>query len=219
MAPETELRVDTARGLQWLAVEAWGHAVGVPLFLSLRALRALVRVEHVGPGAAERQHAAITCAWHEHTPATMLVLFPTRAPTVWLNHPAWYMRPIHLLLRWSGVDTLALGSSGHGGKAALERVVEEVRAGSATFLNPDGPRGPAHTVKDGVLELALRTGRPVCALSFRYRRALRLPTWDRKWFPLPGGVVEVRWSEPIHAHEMARDEARRAIAAALHGVG
>ena len=215
VSPSSPLRVDTARGLARLGVECWGYGVGVPLYLGVLALRALVRVEHTGPGASSRERAPLTCAWHEHTPATMLVLFPATAPTIWMNHPAWYMRPVHLLLRWSGVGSLALGSSGHGGREALERVVEEVRAGACTTLNPDGPRGPARQVRDGVLELAVRTGRPVVALSFRYEGAVRLPTWDRKWFPLPGARVVVSWSAPIEVREETREQARAAIAAAL----
>lgn len=194
------------------ATEVYGYSVALPLWLLLGLLRATVRVEHVGRPAVA---PAIVCAWHHHLPATLMVLFPTAAPTIWMNHPAWFMRPVHLFLRWSGVGTLALGSSGHGGRAALEQVIEGVRGGAATFLNPDGPRGPARVVKDGVLDLASRTGQSVTALAFSYRWSVTAPTWDHKVFPLPGGTLRVRWSEPIPVSAHDLEEARQRIGRAL----
>ena len=48
---------------------------------------------------------------------------PYAKPYVWMNHPAWYMKGIHLYLRLMGVRALVMGSSGHGGRRALEGVV------------------------------------------------------------------------------------------------
>jgi hypothetical protein len=111
-----------------------------------------------------------------------------------------------------GVRKLVLGSSGHGGRAALAALVPEVRAGLPTFLNPDGPRGPARRVKDGVLELSERTGAPVVPLRIACSRALRLPTWDRKLLPLPGSRVTVTWGDPIRVTSGSREACRAAVA-------
>ncbi len=217
MASRDSPRVDTVTGLRWLAVEVYGHVIALSARLLFGVIRATARFEHVGAVPAPGTTPPITCAWHEHLPAVFLVAFPARVPTIWMNHPAWVMRPIHLLLGWYGVGSLALGSSGHGGRGALDAVIDAVRGGDVTFLNPDGPHGPAHVVKDGVLDLAIRTGLPVKALSFRYRRAVRAPTWDRKWFPLPGSVVEVCWSEPVTVTAANREDARARLSVALDG--
>jgi lysophospholipid acyltransferase (LPLAT)-like uncharacterized protein len=208
-------RVDNVTGLKWLAVEVFGHATAWLARAAFAIVRATVRVRHEGAVPAPGETRAVTCAWHEHLPAVFVTTFPTSAPTIWMNHPAWYMRPIHLLLDAYGVHELALGSSGHGGRGALAVVIEAVKDGRATFLNPDGPHGPAHVVKDGVLEIARLSGQPVTALSFGYRGAVRLPTWDRKWLPLPFGAVVVRWSAPLDVGALDREAARAALAAAL----
>jgi hypothetical protein len=208
------LRVDTITGWQRLAVTAYGYGVALPAQAALLLARRTIRIEHTG--AVPNDTPAITCAWHEHLPAIFITRFPAQVRTIWLNHPLWVMKPVHLVLGWAGVE-LALGSSGHGGRAALARVIDAVRDGAATFLNPDGPRGPAHVVKDGVLDLAIRTGRPVTALSFSYRGAARLPTWEKKWLPLPGGAITVHFSPPLIVTEETREWARQQLTEWLDG--
>ena len=50
---------------------------------------------------------------------------------------------------------------------------------------PDGPRGPRHEAKDGVVQLARATGLPVVADRRRGRPARRLRSWDRLQLPRP----------------------------------
>jgi lysophospholipid acyltransferase (LPLAT)-like uncharacterized protein len=134
-----------------------------------------------------------------------------------MNHPAWYMKPIHIFLGWMGVRSLVLGSSGHGGRAALAALVPHLRTGAATFLNPDGPHGPAHVVKDGVLDLAIATGAPVVAMRCACHRALRLPTWDRKLVPVPFSRIDVFYAPPRRVLAAERETARALIARDLGG--
>jgi lysophospholipid acyltransferase (LPLAT)-like uncharacterized protein len=198
------------RPLLWL----WGAASAALLVLLWGLLKLTVRVEHVGR-AEDEAGAAITCAWHAFLLPYFVACLPYPRPYVWMNHPAWYMKPIHLFLRWMGVRELVLGSSGHGGRAALAALIPKVAAGAPTFLNPDGPHGPARQVRDGVLELALGAGRPVVALRFELSRGLRLPTWDRKWVPLPFSRMRVVYTR-VDAVTFETREARRAeIARAL----
>ncbi|MBI5496114.1 MAG: hypothetical protein HY904_13910 [Deltaproteobacteria bacterium] len=207
------LRVDNVTGVRRWAVEAYGHVAAALIWVLLATLRPTLRIRHTGRPAALPDGGLIECAWHEHLPAYFLACLPYRTRYVWMNHPAWYMRPIHVLLRWSGVGTLVLGSSGNDGWAALARVADQVGAGASTFLNPDGPYGPARVLKDGVLELSARTGRPVVALSFHYGAAWRLPTWDGKRVPVPFSTVEVRWAPPVVTTD--RERARAAVTEAL----
>ena len=134
----------------------------------------------------------------------------------WMNHPIWYMRPVHVVLARNGVTKLALGSSGHDGQAALARLVGWLADGCATALAVDGPGGPARVVKRGALELAVRTGLPIVAIRFEYSRALRLPGWDRKWMPVPGSHVAVVESAPLIVRR-SNFESQRARLKALLG--
>jgi lysophospholipid acyltransferase (LPLAT)-like uncharacterized protein len=215
--PANVWRVDTVPWPFSALVRLYGWLTAALLGLLWGALKLTVRVEHVGrpPGFGEGSH--IACAWHEALIPYFVAAMPYPRPHVWMNHPLWIMKGVHVFLGWMGVSKLVLGSSGHGGRAALEALVPEVRAGLPTFLNPDGPHGPARRVKDGVLLLSESTGVPVVALRIACSRALRLPTWDRKLLPLPGSRVTVTYREPIVVTRAGREACRAAIARHLDG--
>src|SRR5690349_2077367 len=114
------------------------HLYGYSVAGGFQLMNSLIRhrCEHVWEQAAEAQGSRIECIWHEHLPTYMATYLPARGGVqyAWMNHPIWYMRPVHLLLAWNGVHELALGSTGHGGRAALERIVEYLRAGYRTTM-------------------------------------------------------------------------------------
>ena len=188
-------------------VALYGAVSGGLLIGVWALLRAMIRTRHVG----RPEGHTIQCAWHEALLPYFVASLPYRKHEVALNHPLWVMKGIHVFLRTMGVRTLVLGSSGHGGRRALETLMPLVAAGASTFLTPDGPAGPAHTVKDGVLDLGEQTGVPVVALRVRCSRAWHLPTWDRKLVPWPGSVIEVFYSEPLVITKDNRDAARVAL--------
>lgn len=115
-----------------------------------------------------------------------------------MNHAAWYMKPVHITLQhFMGVERLALGSTGDGGRAALEEVVGALREGASTCITPDGPAGPAYEVKPGVLVMARQSRVPLVGIRFSVSRSMRLPTWDRKILALPFCSIDVYFSEPL----------------------
>ena len=186
----------------WLSpsFHAFGYGAGGLLELWLRSIRHTCQFEGLRSQPAEPR---IECIWHEHLPAYIATYLPPLEGqrVIWMNHPIWYMRPVHVSLALRGVRELALGSTGHGGQAALERVVDCLREGYSTALAVDGPGGPPRVLKRGALDMARASGRPVVAIRFRYERARRLPGWDRKFWPLPGSQVRIEESEPIFASD------------------
>ena len=132
-----------------------------------------------------------------------------------MNHPRWYMRPVHVLLRARGVERIILGSTGHGGQDALDGVVACLRDGFSTGVAVDGPAGPAHVPKRGALAMALASGRPIVAIRFEYDRAWRGSAWDRKAFPVPGSRVRVIETGPIAVTADTLDAARDALVRGL----
>ncbi|MFM2419816.1 MAG: hypothetical protein RL385_4539 [Pseudomonadota bacterium] len=143
----------------------------------------------------------IECIWHENFPAYAAAYLPPREAGVryvWMNHPMWYMRPVHIVLQWNGVRELALGSSGHGGRGALQQVVAALSEGARTTMAVDGPAGPVHAVKRGALDMALQSGVPLVGIRFAYTRYVRTGEWDRKVLPLPFSEVRIFESEPLY---------------------
>lgn len=201
----------------WLrpAFHVYGYGLGALLQASNSAIRHACH--HEWRSRAPSQGPRIECIWHEHLPAYMASYLPGQHGVryAWLNHPIWYMRPVHLVLRWNGVRDVYLGSTGHGGREALARVVARLRDGFRTTMAVDGPAGPPRVAKRGALDMALQSGCPVVAIRFAYERAVRARDWDRKWFPLPGSRIYIDEGEPIHVTEQTFDSCRARLSEQL----
>jgi lysophospholipid acyltransferase (LPLAT)-like uncharacterized protein len=120
---------------------------------------------------------------------------------VWMNHPAWYMKPVHVLLRLTGVEHICLGSSGNGGKEALENVIMYLNEGFSTTIASDGPAGPPAILKPGVLWMSRDAGVPVVPLRFSCSHASRAAGWDRKNIPGLFSKITVHVGESIFVNE------------------
>jgi hypothetical protein len=83
------------------------------------------------------------------------------------------------------------------GSAAYRRSLEWLEQGGVFVLTPDGPRGPAEHMADGVMRIAQRTGAPVFLLGFAARPCKRLKTWDSMVLPLPFGRGAIVFDGPL----------------------
>lgn len=81
---------------------------------------------------------------------------------------------------------LIRGSSSRGGGRALLSLVRRIREGDSVFITPDGPTGPIHRVKPGIVYLQEKTGAPVIPVGVAIERKKVFGSWDRLNFPLPG---------------------------------
>ena len=78
------------------------------------------------------------------------------------------------------------------------------------MITPDGPKGPRHEVKEGVVQLARITGRPVIPMAFPCSRGHRFASWDRFILPYPFGRGVYSFGEPLTWAEGEEPEAFRA---------
>lgn len=78
------------------------------------------------------------------------------------------------------------GSSTRGGAGALRALIKLGRSGRDVVVTPDGPKGPRHVAKLGVIHLAKATGLPIVPLAFACskKNSLRagIATWSRTPF-------------------------------------
>ena len=100
------------------------------------------------------------------------------------------------VVRRFGMQTVE-GSSSRGGAKALVGIIRAVRAGRRGCIAVDGPRGPAYSVKAGVLLVAQKTGGVVLPLVASARRGLRLRSWDRFFIPMPFTRAVVIVGQPV----------------------
>jgi lysophospholipid acyltransferase (LPLAT)-like uncharacterized protein len=115
------------------------------------------------------------------------------------------------------------GSATRGAVAGFLRLVQAFRAGYNLAVIPDGPRGPRHCAKPGVIRLAKATGAPIFPVSFAASRAVRLGSWDRLMIPLPFARVTAVVGEPVVVARQAAgaqlEEHRRVLEARLGELG
>jgi lysophospholipid acyltransferase (LPLAT)-like uncharacterized protein len=89
------------------------------------------------------------------------------------------------------------GSSTRGGLRALLEMARAGRQGHALGVSPDGPRGPRHTLQNGVLLIAQRSGLPIVPLCLEAVRRTELRSWDRFQIPHPWSRVVVVTGPPL----------------------
>jgi len=109
-----------------------------------------------------------------------------------------------------------------GGSQALRDGLRQLKVG-ALAVTPDGPRGPARQMAEGLPLLARLSGAPVLFIGMSCKPAIRLDSWDRALLPLPfarGAIVwevarypegaalaevAIAWTERLNAVEARAD--------------
>ncbi len=132
-----------------------------------------------------------------------------------MQHPSWYMKSIHVLIRLMGVKRIILGSTGHSGREAADQLVEYLRKGYSTVLLPDGPHGPPLLLKGGILHVSLQSQVPIVPMQFRASRFFTSSTWDRKQWPIPFSTIRVQFGNPVQVTKDNFDEMHDEITKAL----
>ncbi len=89
------------------------------------------------------------------------------------------------------------GSSTRGGGEALLELIDAVRHGAQAAMMVDGPRGPAHEPKAGIVVAASRSGAPVVPMGCRARPGWLARNWDRTLVPLPFATIVLCCGEPF----------------------
>ena len=105
--------------------------------------------------------------------------------------------------------TCARGSSTRGGEAGVRELLGAARSGRDLAVTPDGPRGPAGVLKEGLVYVAARTGLRIVPMASSASRSWVFRSWDRFRVPKPFAHVHVRYGAPITVAEPG--EASRAL--------
>lgn len=79
-----------------------------------------------------------------------------------------------------------------GGTQALRDGLKQLKVGGLA-VTPDGPRGPARQMAEGLPLLAKLSGAPVLFIGLSCSPAIRLNSWDRAVLPLPFAKGAIVW--------------------------
>ncbi len=146
-------------------------------------LRSLVEADQIDCSIAARR-GYIYVLWHDAILiplARQALRRPHVAALVSRHQDGAYLAEF---MRHIGIRSIR-GSTARGGDQALR---ELMRLGDdwQIFITPDGPRGPHHVVKSGLVYLASRTGRPVLPMVSHFGSAWHLRgSWTGLLVPRP----------------------------------
>ncbi len=190
------------------------------LFLSwlIRIWVKTLRYVHVGQ---EKTGPGLVAFWHGDQLPLLGALPPgPRVAPVSLSRDG---RLQAAILAHLGVASVA-GSSSRGGAQALRGLIRFLKPHLKDEQNPkgplalfavDGPRGPLHRVKPGVLYLAQKLALPVWPVVVATRGHRLTHPWDRYLLPRPFAKVVVLTGSPVY---VARDDALDQACEALEWV-
>ncbi|MWV61442.1 DUF374 domain-containing protein [Helicobacter saguini] len=84
-----------------------------------------------------------------------------------------------------------------GGARALMQAIRELRDGRDIAVTPDGPKGPAKSIANGILLMSLKSGVAICGCRVKPSRFWQLRTWDKFCIPKPFSRIDYYIAEPL----------------------
>jgi lysophospholipid acyltransferase (LPLAT)-like uncharacterized protein len=89
------------------------------------------------------------------------------------------------------------GSSSRGGVKAFVASLKMIRKGYHFTTPVDGPRGPIHKTKEGVIRLAEKSGQPILPFRAWPRQYITIwKAWDKAKLPLPFARIDIVIGRP-----------------------
>ena len=138
IAAVSKYRVDNVPLLLQPLFMLYGYGIGLAQFAYSCLIHWTCRIRYEDREALPAERNCIYSVWHGDLQSYFCVFLQHREHT-WMMHPSWHLRPVQICMRLCGIDRIILGSSGHGGREAAQRLVQELRDGRWTGLAPDGP--------------------------------------------------------------------------------
>lgn len=118
------------------------------------------------------------------------------------------------MIGFFGFKTLR-GSSSKGAKRVLLGAIRELEGGGDIAITPDGPRGPYHSVADGIVMISQKTERPIVVFRAFFEEAWQLKSWDKFFIPKPFSRVTLIARDPFDLSGLSLEEARTLIYAKM----
>lgn len=103
------------------------------------------------------------------------------------------------------------GSSSKGASTVLRLALKSLENGRDVGITPDGPRGPRHSVADGIVHLAQAKHVPIVTINYNASASWRMSSWDRFCIPKPFCTLDFYYGEPFFVDGMNLEEAKSMI--------
>eukprot|EP01029_Cantina_marsupialis_P008594 TRINITY_DN2030_c0_g1_i1.p1 TRINITY_DN2030_c0_g1~~TRINITY_DN2030_c0_g1_i1.p1 ORF type:complete len:205 (-),score=31.79 TRINITY_DN2030_c0_g1_i1:450-1064(-) len=113
-------------------------------------------------------------------------------------------------VEYLGIDSIR-GSSTRGGAKALIAAIKELKAGDDIAITPDGPRGPRHSIADGIVAISQKTNAKILVFNCKPTKYWQFNSWDKFIVPKPFGTLEFFIQEPLDISTLDNEEAKELI--------
>jgi len=189
-------------------VKIW--AISIVGFMAVQLIGRTLRWEVFGYENYDKARSAagtvLYCFWHSD-------IFPA----IWF----WRKRGIVVMvsqnfdgeyttkvIHWHGYGT-ARGSSSRRAAGAVVEMIRALREGRDSAVTPDGPRGPRHVVKPGVVKIATAGGAAILCFHILPRHAWVLRrSWDQTQIPKPFSRIAIWIAPPVFISPIDDPEAK-----------
>lgn len=186
--------------------------VGNGAYYILSMLKWTLRFKIIMSPKIDTQQQYLLAFWHGKQLLPALYKFTDhKTPLCALVSPSRDGALLSTFLNKLGYETVR-GSSRDGGARALLEIKSKLEQGYSMGIAVDGPIGPMHEVKPGIIFLAKKLNLPVIAVGsassrfWQFRKA-----WDKFQLPKPFAKCALVFSDPITIDHNAEvnDECRR----------
>ena len=110
-------------------------------------------------------------------------------------------------IKYFGLDTIS-GSTNRNAARVLMQGIRAIKDGYDIGITPDGPKGPRHSVADGVIVMAQKAKAKIVLVEIKPTKYWQFNSWDKFTIPKPFGVLHYYSTEPIDISNMDLEEAR-----------
>ncbi|WP_200762696.1 lysophospholipid acyltransferase family protein [Nitrosophilus alvini] len=114
------------------------------------------------------------------------------------------------IIRYFGFESIR-GSSTRGSVKVLLKAIKKMREGYDIAITPDGPKGPRHSVADGIIAISKKADAYIVPFRYKASSYWQLKSWDRFIIPKPFSKLTFMASEPFKVTDMESKEAKEYI--------
>ncbi len=160
------------------------------IYLFIASLKATLRITHVNKEFVKAGWARgdnfIVCFWHGRLLMMPFAKDGGGGKVLISRH-----RDGELIARIIGFFKLGTirGSHRKESVSSLREIIQDLKAGVTVAITPDGPKGPRQKVKDGIVELARLSGKPIIPVTYgASKKKLFIPGTSSSFLTLSHGL-------------------------------
>ncbi len=103
------------------------------------------------------------------------------------------------------------GSSTRGGVRVIKDSFKSLDLGRDLAITPDGPKGPRHSVADGIVLISKRKNVPIVVCNCKPTSYWQFNSWDKFIIPKPFCTLDFYVQEPFFLDDLSLKESKEFI--------